>query len=130
MGTGAKPAESLDPITTDTILHEVFERAVHRVPMLKEARHQSAWTGIRSMTPDFHPIIGPSALLPKFVLNCGWGGEGVMQSPIAGEIIADLITKGSTSVIDVSPFRAERFAGIAAAADTELLIYARQNKRQ
>lgn len=111
MGAGAKLARSPTPFPTGDSLDELFEYAVHRVPMLENAQHMTAWTGIRSMTPDFHPLVGTTSV-PGFVLNCGWGGEGVMQSPIGGKMIADHISNVVTSEVDISRFRMDRFSGL------------------
>jgi glycine/D-amino acid oxidase-like deaminating enzyme len=43
------------------------------------------------------------------VLNCGWGGTGIIQAPIAGQLAAEYILDGHTSTIDIRPFRVDRF---------------------
>jgi glycine/D-amino acid oxidase-like deaminating enzyme len=44
-----------------------------------------------------------------FILNCGWGGTGIINAPIAGQLVAELISDGRTVTMDISPFWVERF---------------------
>jgi len=82
---------------------------VHRVPILEQATMLTGWTGIRPMTLDDRPILGPVPSVDGFILNCGWGGTGIIQAPIAGQLVAELVSDGRTSTMDTSPFRIERF---------------------
>ena len=43
-----------------------------------------------------------------FVCAAGFSGHGVMHAPATGELIAELIVDGRTS-LDISPLRAARF---------------------
>lgn len=58
-------------------------------------------------TPDSQPLIGPVREVPGFHLNCGYW-MGVMVSPVAGRMTADLIT-GRMKPED-NPLRPSRFA--------------------
>ncbi len=118
MGMGLWPAHRLDVHFTPEIAEEIIETAIHRVPILEKASLMTGWTGVRPMTADERPILGPAADGPEgFVLNCGWGGVGIIQAPIAGRLIAEYIHDGAQSTlqldrstIDLAPFRLERFA--------------------
>jgi sarcosine oxidase, subunit beta len=57
-------------------------------------------------TPDEQPLIGPVAGVPGFHVNCGYW-MGVMVSPAAGRLCADLVTGASTN--DRNPFRLSRY---------------------
>jgi glycine/D-amino acid oxidase-like deaminating enzyme len=46
-----------------------------------------------------------------FILNCGWGGTGIIQAPIAGQLVAEYISKGYTETMDILPLEIERFKG-------------------
>ena len=43
-------------------------------------------------------------------MGAGFSGHGFKLSPGIGKIISDLVIDGSTDMIDVNPFRIERFA--------------------
>ncbi len=84
--------------------------AVHRVPILEKALVLTAWTGIRPLTEDNLPILGPVPSVKGLILSCGWGRMGIILAPVAGQFTAEYITKGHSSTMDVRPFRIERFA--------------------
>jgi sarcosine oxidase subunit beta len=111
MGMGAKPVEEPNIQTDTEMVNEMIDAAVRRIPVLEKASMQTAWTGIRPLTPDDHPVIGPGASVDGLILNCGWGGRGIIQAPIAGRLVAEYICNGYTSTMDMDPFRIERFKG-------------------
>jgi len=63
------------------------------------------------VTLDDHPILGPVFSVRGFILNCGWGGTGIIQVPIAGQLVAEYISKGYTETMDILPLEIERFKG-------------------
>jgi sarcosine oxidase subunit beta len=109
MGMGAKPVEEPEVQTDTEMVNEMIDVAVRRIPILEKASMQTAWTGIRPVTPDDHPIIGPVPSVDGFILNCGWGGRGIIQAPIAGRLVAEYIWNGYTSILDIDSLRIERF---------------------
>jgi sarcosine oxidase subunit beta len=87
----------------------VVERALARLPLLERAAIRSAWAGYYEDTPDKHPILGRVAPVDGFLVAAGFSGHGIMHSPATGELIAELITDGRTS-LDISALRHSRFA--------------------
>jgi len=59
---------------TADMVEEMIETAVHRVPVLEKASMLTAWTGVRPLTVDDLPILGPVPPVDGFILSCGWGG--------------------------------------------------------
>ncbi|MCC6617325.1 MAG: FAD-binding oxidoreductase [Anaerolineae bacterium] len=94
-----------------SFLPTVIDAVMHRVPALAEVGIASGWTGIRPLSPDHHPIIGPVDGIEGFVNSCGWGGEGIMHSPIGGQLVAEFIHDGATSTFPIDRFLLSRFAG-------------------
>jgi glycine/D-amino acid oxidase-like deaminating enzyme len=92
-------------------LNEVMDVALHRVPVLGEAGIASGWSGIRPLTPDGRPILGAMEGLEGYVNDCGWGGEGIMHSPIGGQLVAEWIHDGKTTTFPIEPFLLGRFEG-------------------
>jgi sarcosine oxidase subunit beta len=92
-------------------IEKVLTRGVDRLPCLEEAEinPKRSWAGLYEMTPDHHPVLGPSGL-PGFFLANGFSGHGVMHSPATGRILADLILKGHTDIIDSPLLSIDRFA--------------------
>jgi sarcosine oxidase subunit beta len=93
-------------------VEKLLTRAVTRVPCLEEVEvnPKRAWAGLYEMTPDHHCIIGPAPGVSGFFLANGFSGHGVMHSPATGRIMADLIMKGRSDVVDTSAIGLERFA--------------------
>ncbi len=114
MGMGSSPAEKPEvPLDSKTV-EEMIDTAMHRVPVLEKASVLTAWTGVRPMTADERPILGPTPSVEGLILSCGWGGTGIIQAPIAGQLVAELIGDGETSTMDIHPYRVERFEGTLA----------------
>jgi sarcosine oxidase subunit beta len=109
IGMGAVECDEEDPPVDWSFLDVVIEHALHRAPPLEEARVQSAWAGLRPITPDDDPILGPVATLEGFVNDCGWGGHGIMHAPAAGMALAEWIVGGRPLAVDITDFGSERF---------------------
>ena len=62
------------------------------------------------MTPDHHAVLGPVPEVPGLFLANGFSGHGVMHSPATGRILADLILKGTSDLIDPRALSLDRFA--------------------
>src|SRR5213594_3726001 len=86
----------------------VVERALSRFPILERATIKNGWAGLYEDTPDKHPILGPVDDPAGFVCAAGFSGHGVMHAPVTGELIAELIVDGRTS-LDIGPLSAARF---------------------
>ena len=109
MGMGKLPTEKLDVKISYEMMDEIIDTAIHRVPLLRQASVLTAWAGIRPMTPDNQPILGPVPSIEGLMLNCGWGGTGIIQAPIAGNLLAEFLSHGTSSTMDISPLGIDRF---------------------
>jgi sarcosine oxidase subunit beta len=111
MGMGAWPTEALDVHLTPEMTNEIIDTAIQRVPILEKAALLTGWAGVRPLTVDNRPILGPVPAVEGFILNCGWGGTGIIQAPIAGQLVAELVSNGRTATMDIRSLSIERFAG-------------------
>lgn len=111
MGMGAKPVEEPNIQTDYEMVNEMIDVAVRRIPVLEKASMQTAWTGIRPLTPDDHPIIGSVPSVDGLILNCGWGGRGIIQAPMAGRLAAETICNVCPSTMGINSLKIERFKG-------------------
>jgi len=93
-------------------VEKILTLGVARVPVLEEVavNPSRAWAGLYEMTPDHHPILGAAPGIPGFWLASGFSGHGVMHSPATGKIMADLILKGTTDLINARLLDYNRFA--------------------
>jgi sarcosine oxidase subunit beta len=85
-----------------------MEAAIERMPMLANAGRMSGWAGLYEVTPDAHPIFGPTPVEGFWIVG-GFSGHGFMHGPASGLIMAEYITQGKPSSLDVSSLDLARF---------------------
>ena len=59
------------------------------VPDLGESTFRGAWAGLRPESPDGLPLVGPVPTVDGLVLAAGHYRNGVLLSPITGELVRD-----------------------------------------
>jgi sarcosine oxidase subunit beta len=96
----------------DGFIEKILVHAANRVPIFENLaiNPKRAWAGLYEMTPDHHPILGAIEGVPGFYCANGFSGHGVMHAPATGKILADLILRGTTDLIDASLLNYSRFA--------------------
>lgn len=82
--------------------------AAERMPMLERAGRLAGWAGLYEVTPDAHPILGPTPV-EGFWLVGGFSGHGFMHGPVAGKLMQEFITEGEARTVDVSSLDLARF---------------------
>lgn len=110
IGMGKEESSDASDVMNADFLPQTIDFAIHRVPILAEASILRGWSGIRPLTPDSRPIIGPVEGVEGFVNSCGWGGEGVMHAPSGGQLVSEYITSGTTTPLALTPFLLSRFS--------------------
>jgi sarcosine oxidase subunit beta len=83
-------------------------------PHLKPLGVNRAWAGVEAFMPDGIPVIGPSRAAPNLVHAFGFSAHGFELGPIGGQIVAELVTEGR-STLPIEAFAVDRFARRAAA---------------
>ena len=78
-----------------------------RVPCLANVPIGECWSGWYEMSPDGRALLGYRGAKNLF-LATGCSGHGVMHAPALGQLAAEMILDGRTS-IDVTSLRADRF---------------------
>jgi len=109
MGMGNVPAKSPETQLDNDMVDQIVDYAMHRVPVLEKASLLTAWSGVRPLTADGRPIFGAVPGIEGFLLNTGWGGVGIIQAPVAGQLMAELICRGHTTIFESKDFGLERF---------------------
>lgn len=94
--------------TTATGIRKVRTVAEEICPSLGRQEKVVAWAGLRPVTPDMLPILGPDPEYPSLLYACGHSRNGVLMAPLTGDLIADLVTE-SPLKHDLSQFRPDRF---------------------
>jgi sarcosine oxidase subunit beta len=86
-----------------------IERVIaRRFPALAGLRLRRAWAGLYEMTPDEHPVLGPTEV-EGFLCACGFSGHGLMHAPLAAQLLIDYLTTGKSSMLDIEQFGLHRF---------------------
>ena len=83
---------------------------VSRLPAFETAELVETWAGLYEMTPDHNPLLGEHPELEGFVLANGFSGHGLMMAPATGAAIAELLTTGASTTLDIGAFDPGRFA--------------------
>ncbi len=84
-----------------------------RMPAMAGAAALHGHAGLYDMTPDGHPILGgagssgPGGLF----LALGFSGAGFKKGPAVGRALAEQIVDRRSALVDLTPFRLDRFAG-------------------
>lgn len=97
-----------EPRVTEAGRRSIRAAAEELVPALTEADVIEAWAGLRPVTPDGLPILGPDPEVAGLFYATGYGRNGILVAPAAAELVADLVT-GRKAEIDWRPFAPERF---------------------
>lgn len=109
IGMGSVPVDRFDVELSHALRDAMIELVVHRVPLLARASIQTSWTGVRPLSVDGRPIVGPVPSVEGLFLNTGWGGMGLIQAPAAGRMLAEYIVQGEPTTFDARPFSFARF---------------------
>jgi glycine oxidase ThiO len=97
-----------DAATTTEGVEKVRSAAEEICPALSRGSPPRSWAGLRPVTPDMLPIIGPDPEHQSLIFACGHSRNGVLMAPLTGDLIADLVT-GTPLSFDLAQFRPDRF---------------------
>ena len=93
----------------------IAARAARFFPILHEARALRVYAGLRPLTPDHIPIIGPFSEAPNICVATGHEGAGIGLAPATCELVADWYT-GKDTQFPLSWYSPDRFAPVELAA--------------
>ncbi|WP_078910364.1 glycine oxidase ThiO [Streptomyces sp. NRRL S-87] len=103
-----------DTTVTAGGVYELLRDAHELVPGLTELPLIETRAGLRPGSPDNAPLLGPTAL-PGLHLATGHYRNGVLLTPVTGDVMADLLTTGELPEA-ARPFSPRRFARPGSAA--------------
>lgn len=95
------------------VLRVLARQAIELFPFLAGISVIRAYRGFRPYCPDHLPVIGPDPRQPGLFHACGHEGAGIGLSAATGHLIAQVLS-GQAPDLDLTPFRPERFAEVAA----------------
>ncbi len=79
------------------------------VPSLDGAAPLRHWAGLRPVSPDMLPLLGPDPALPRLIHASGHSRNGILEAPLTADVVAALVA-GADPGHDLTPFRPDRFA--------------------
>ena len=94
--------------TTEEGLAKVRAAGEEICPALRAAPVAAAWSGLRPVTPDLLPLIGPDPEAPRLVYATGHSRNGVLLAPLTAEIVAAMIFEDVLN-LDPAPYHPGRF---------------------
>lgn len=95
-----------------------------RVVGFEDIELVSSWAGHYEVcTFDWNAIIGRQPEITNLIMACGLSGHGIMHAPAVGRGVAELLTKGDYTTLDLMPFRFERIAEGAPLDDIQTSEY-------
>jgi glycine oxidase len=97
-----------DAAVTAGGVHDLLHDAIEVVPGVTELELVETLARWRPGTADNAPVLGASEL-PGLVLATGHHRNGVLLTPVTGEVIADLLATGTLPAL-AAPFTIDRFA--------------------
>jgi sarcosine oxidase subunit beta len=102
-------ADGNDPVMPPAAhVAAALSRATEVLPALAAAPLARVWGGLLDMTPDALPVIERVPEVEGLVVVAGFSGHGFCLGPVTGEIVRDLVQRGTTAY-PISPFRSGRF---------------------
>jgi len=92
-----------DRSITDDAARSIHQSVSQLYPRLGHNRPVEQWAGLRPICGDSLPILGPDPDLAGLFFATGYGRDGILVSPLAGNVVAELAVDGSSD-FDWQPF--------------------------
>ena len=89
----------------DTMFHErIWPVMAARIPATEKLRITHSWAGYYELNIfDYNGVIGPHPAVSNLIFATGFSGHGIQHSPATGRGVAELITDGGFTTLDLSP---------------------------
>lgn len=81
-------------------LLQLMAGAVRVAPMLRDAAVRQSWAGLRSVTPNGHPLIGAYPSMERVLVATGHAGQGILSGAATGAAIVDIMNRGQSAVAE------------------------------
>jgi D-amino-acid dehydrogenase len=108
-GATRETGSGFAPHTTAAGVREVLGEALRVAPGLAGAVVREIRVGLRPLTADTLPVLGPVPGVRGVYLNTGHGPTGLTLGAISGKVVAEQML-GKQPAIDLAPYSIGRFA--------------------
>ena len=107
----AEVPERFDQLPLDGFFEvkKVAQAVARTVPLLAQARSQTVAFGAPTFTPDQRPFLGAIAEVDGLYVAVGCNEAGVTHAPGYGQLLAELLENGRTTLCSVQAFDPARF---------------------
>jgi len=85
-------------------------RLAGRVPAFAGAPFARGHRGVYDTSPDSRAVLDAAPGVAGLFVAGGFSGTGFKKSPAVGACMAELVTQGEATTVDIHPFRIGRFA--------------------
>ena len=102
------PEEYNQSVDTDMLVKTQSDLA-KRIPGLMDARFSGGWSGLFTITPDWHPVLSAIERIEGLYVAVGFSGHGFKLSPMIGQVMSEIILGQEPETVDVSSLGANRF---------------------
>ena len=98
-----------DTRATAAGFRQLFSEGLRVSPGLADATFREVRVGLRPVSDDGLPLLGPLPDAPDIHVATGHGANGLLLGPVSGRLIADAIA-GRAPALDLAPFSPTRLA--------------------
>ena len=91
------------------MVQQTMVRLAKRIPGMEDGLFRGGWSGLFTVTPDWHPVMDAVAGIDGLYCAVGFSGHGFKLSPMVGLLMSELVTQGEASTIDISMLGLDRF---------------------
>jgi glycine oxidase len=97
-----------ESVTTPEGIAKLERTVAEILPQFANVRPSDAWAGLRPMSADLQPILGPDPDEPRLLYATGHSRNGVLMTPLTGDCIAALLA-GEPTPAEIGEFSITRF---------------------
>lgn len=108
VGATRETGSGYDAATTAAGIIEVLSEALRVAPGLASAQIREIRVGLRPLSDDGLPLIGPVPGVEGLFLNTGHGPTGLQLGSYCGRLVTEMV-QGRSPALEVSPFEPARF---------------------
>ena len=113
IGTGEdenSEPDSFNQGVDEHVVRKSFLDLSKRLGGISNSHFFGGWSGLFTITPDWHPILDKPTDIDGLYLAAGFSGHGFKLSPMIGLTMSDLIVGGTSTNIDISELTLSRFS--------------------
>ncbi|MXV60535.1 FAD-dependent oxidoreductase [Natronorubrum sp. JWXQ-INN-674] len=89
----------------------VSEFLLERTTGLEDLQIATGWAGLKGVTPDGLPLVGPVSVDDDegLIVATGFNGHGFMLAPAIGRALSEYVVEGTWTDLNLEPFSPTRF---------------------